>query len=71
MEEAGAAIAKWFAGLSGAALDAAILKAFDHFDTDKTGLLDRCRACVPSCDRIHIHVFCNSTCVPCTDMTVR
>lgn len=41
MDEAGAAIARWFAGLSGPALEAAIAKAFDKFDTDGTGLLDR------------------------------
>ena len=41
MEEAGAAIAKWFAGLSGAALEAAIRKAFAQFDSDGSGLLDR------------------------------
>lgn len=41
LKEAGEAILKWFAGLSGQALDAAISKAFQQFDLDGTGLLDR------------------------------
>lgn len=41
LKEAGEAILKWFAGLSGQALDAAILKSFHQFDLDGTGLLDR------------------------------
>jgi hypothetical protein len=51
LEEAGAAIAKWFAGLSGAALHAAILKAFQQFDTDDSGLLNRCSAPPSAPDR--------------------
>lgn len=48
LKEAGEAIMKWFAGLSGQALDAAILKAFKQFDLDGTGLLDRFERCLPA-----------------------
>lgn len=48
LKEAGEAILKWFAGLSGQALDAAILKAFHQFDLDGTGLLDRHAISPPS-----------------------
>ena len=41
MEEAGAAIVAWFKGLSGTALNAAITKAFNKFDVDGSGFLDR------------------------------
>ncbi len=51
MEEVGAAIAKWFVGLSGAALDAAIRKAFEQFDSDGSGLLNRCSAPPSALDR--------------------
>jgi hypothetical protein len=51
LEEAGAAIAKWFAGLSGAALDAAIRKAFEQFDSDGSGVLNRCSAPPSALDR--------------------
>lgn len=42
LEECGEAIMRWFAGLKGEALEKAIRKAFGQFDTDGTGLLDRC-----------------------------
>jgi len=41
LDEAGAAIAAWFSGLSGKALETAIREAFERFDADGTGLLDR------------------------------
>ena len=41
MEEAGAAIVAWFKGLAGTALNAAIMKAFNKFDVDGSGFLDR------------------------------
>ena len=63
LEEAGQAIAKWFKGLSGQALDSAILKAFQQFDANGSGLLDRC-------DIQHVSHqafdFEHSTFAPCT-----
>ena len=41
VDECGGAIAKWFGALSGRALEAAIKEAFDKFDIDASGEIDR------------------------------
>ena len=41
MKECGQAIATWFGALSGPALEAAIKEAFEKFDADRSGMIDR------------------------------
>ena len=41
IEECGQAILSWFGSLSGPALDAAIREAFERFDADRSGFIDR------------------------------